>query len=147
MLNLNTFPLKSGIFFLFPAFSPWNSCQWELKLLWMAGRCMVLSISSDESHSLLNRILKHPISSWQQCCRYFSLTCIYLFILLPVFESNESLIPVLKSLSSWCRLALRPVRYALRRACTVCAAFARSEKKAKEGGQHSGARSAGVRGT
>ena len=71
----------------------------------------------------------------------------FIFFLLPVFESNESLIPVLKSLSSRCRLALRPVRYALRRACTVCAAFARSEKKAKEGGQHSGARSAGVRGT
>jgi hypothetical protein len=69
------------------------------------------------------------------------------FFLLPVFESNESLVPVLKLLSSRCRLALRPVRYALRRACTVCAAFARSEKKAKEGGQHSGARSAGVRGT
>lgn len=146
MLNLNTFPLKSwqfSCFLCFPHEIPVNeslNCFEWLADAWCCQFLRTNLIPCWTEHSGI--LFLHDSNA----AGTFSLTCIY-FFLLPVFESNESLIPVLKSLSSRCRLALRPVRYALRWACTVCAAFARSEKKAKEGGQHSGARSAGVRGT
>lgn len=50
-------------------------------MLWACCRCMVLSISLGELHSLLSRTHKHSICLSQLCCRYFDLTASLVLVL------------------------------------------------------------------
>lgn len=110
-------------------------------MLWACCRCMVLSISLGELHSLLSRTHKHSICLSQLCCRYFDLTASLGF--------GSKFANTYTNLLSSCIVvttALWSVWDALWRTCQICLAHVRNPNKVKEG-QGSGPRYPSFRGT